>query len=340
MPTAKQIVVITGASAGLGRAIAHRFARDGARIALLARGGHKLAATVAEVIELGGDALAIAVDMADPEAVEAAAARVERELGPIDIWINNAAAAMFGRIVDVSPEELRRVSDVTYHGAVWGTNVAVARMRARGRGTIVQIGSGAAYRALPLLSSYSAAKHALRAFTDALRVELLRDGIDVHLTMVHPSAINTPFYTWARNLTPNEARPVPPVYQPQLVADIVHWAARARRPHVYVGWPTIGVIFADRLAPGLVDQLLARVVFDAQQGSEPAPPDQPDNLFEPVDEDLGVQGRFDSIAQSRAPLVKLAARLSGFGHRAVMGVGATIMLAGGALLRRTVRRDR
>ncbi|PRQ05515.1 Diacetyl reductase [Enhygromyxa salina] len=316
---ARQVVVITGASAGIGRALARRFAKDGAKIGLLARGGHKLTAAVAEVEKLGGQALAIEVDMADPEAVEAAAEQIEQDLGPIDIWINNAAVAMFGRIMDVSPEELRRVSDVTYHGAAWGTMAALTRMRRRGTGTIVQVGSGAAYIAIPMLTSYSAAKHALRAFTNGLRVELINEGVDIHLTMVHPSAINTPFYTWARNLMPNQPRPIPPVYQPEIAADIIYWAAYARRRDVYLGWTTIYGMLTERLIPGLGDLFLARFMVDAQQTSEPASPEDPDNLFEPVEMDLGVRGQFDDISQTRAPLVKLVARLSGVRTAMVLG---------------------
>ncbi|KIG14513.1 Dehydrogenase [Enhygromyxa salina] len=309
--SAREVVVITGASAGIGRALARRFAREGASIGLLARGGLKLTATVEEVEELGGRALAIEVDVADPEAVEAAATQIEEELGPIDIWINNAGVAVAGRIMDMSPDEIRRVSDVTYHGAAWGTRAALARMSERGRGTIVQIGSGTAYQAVPMLTSYSAAKHALRGFTNGLRAELLHDGTDVHLTMVHPSAINTPFYTWARNLLPYRPVPLRPVYQPELAADIIYWAAHARRRDVYLGWATVGAIFVDQLAPGLADRLLVRNVRMTEERSEPAPPDQLDHLFDPVEVDLGARGRFNHISQSRAPLVRLVARLSG-----------------------------
>jgi NAD(P)-dependent dehydrogenase (short-subunit alcohol dehydrogenase family) len=320
----KEVVVITGASAGIGRALARRFALAGADIALLARGGIGLEAVAQEVTELGGRALVIQVDVADAEAVDAAATQIEEELGPIDIWINNAAAMLYGAVQDLSPAELRRISDVTYHGAVWGTMAALKRMRARGRGTIVQVSSGAAYRGIPWMSAYSAAKHALRAFSEALRTELIHDNIDVHVTQVHLSSINTPLYTWARNHLPREVEPMPPIYQPELAAETIHWAAYARRRDVYFGWSAIGASVGNKLFPGLLDRFLARVGYEAQQTSEPVPPDHIDNLFGPVEGDFGTRGMFDARAQSRAPLVQLIARLGAGGFRAV-ALGVTLV---------------
>jgi NAD(P)-dependent dehydrogenase (short-subunit alcohol dehydrogenase family) len=282
---------------------------------LLARGAVRLERTVEEVTKMGGQALAIEVDVADPDAVEAAAAQIEEELGPIDIWINNAAVATFGRIMEMSPDEIRRVTDVNYHGAVWGTKAALARMRERGYGTIVQVGSALAYRALPLWGPYCASKHALRAFTDGLRVELLRERSDVHLTMVHPAFINTPLYIWGRNLMEGTVRPIPPVYQPQIAADVIHWAAHARRRHVLLGWSTIGLVVAHTLAPGLLDLLFTQTTFQTSTSPEPVLPDQADNLFEPIELDFGVEGPYDEIAQRWAPLAKLATRLSRFALR-------------------------
>ncbi len=325
MPVAK-VVVITGASAGIGRALARRFAREGASIGLLARGSVGLDAAAKDVEELGGRAWAIQVDVADPDAVEAAAEQIEQELGPIDVWINNATTMVFGRVDDVQPDEVRRVSDVAYHGAVWGTKAALARMRERGRGTIVQVGSGASYRALPLMSSYCAAKHAIRGFTDSLRVELMHDGVDIHLTMVHLSAINTPLYTWARNHLPRQAKPFAPVYQPEVAADVIHWAASARRREVFVGWSALAAVTVNKLVPGLVDRVLTLTAFSAQQGAELVLDDQTDNLFEPVEGDFGAHGKFDDEARSRAPLVKLIARRGCAGLRTAVAVGVSIVL--------------
>jgi short-subunit dehydrogenase len=313
----RKVVVITGASSGIGRALARRFAQDGASIALLGRGVVRLEATANEVTQLGGRALAILIDVADPDAVEAAAAEIERQLGPIDIWINNAAVMLYGSVADLRAEELRRVSDVVYHGAVWGTKAALTHMRARGRGTIVQVSSGAAHRGIPWMSAYCAAKHALKSFTESLRTELLHDQIDVHLTMVHLSSINTPLYTWARNRMPRQVAPTPPIYQPELAAETIYWAAHARRREVYFGWSAIAANVMNTLAPGLVDRALARFGYDAQQSEEPVPHDHVDNLFEPVERDFGTRGMFDARAQSQAPLVRLAARLGVIRFRAL-----------------------
>ena len=278
---------------------------------------------------MGGEALIIQADVADPDAVETAATQVERELGPIDIWINNAAAMLYGRIDDLSPEEIRRVSDVTYHGTVWGTQAALKRMRARGQGTIVQVGSGAAYRGIPLMSAYCAAKHAIKSFTESLRSELIHDGVKVHLTMVNPSSVNTPLYTWARNHLPRQVRPIGPTYQPEAVAETIYWAAHARRREVHFGWGAIVVIAANKVAPGLVDRELARVGFEGQQTSEPVPMDHQDNLMEPIDEDMGAHGMFDEIAISPARLSQAVARLGAGGLRAVAGIMLALTLGSG-----------
>jgi NAD(P)-dependent dehydrogenase (short-subunit alcohol dehydrogenase family) len=328
-----KVIVITGASAGIGRALARRFAQDGASIALLGRGVVGLRATAAEVAQLGGRALAISVDVTDFEAVEAAAAQIEHQLGPIDIWINNASVILYGSVADMGAAELRRVSDVVYHGAVFGTKAALTHMGPRGRGTIVQVSSGAAYRGIPWMSSYCAAKHALKSFTESLRAELLHDQIDVHLTMVHLSSINTPLYTWARNRMPRQVEPMPPIYQPELAAETIYWAAHARRRDVYFGWSAIGAKVMNTLAPGLVDRVLARFGYEAQQSEEPVPRDQADNLFEPIEGDFGTRGRFDARAQSWAPLVQLAARLGTIRFRG-LAVGVAML----ALMRRSSSR--
>jgi short-subunit dehydrogenase len=307
MPAGK-VVVITGASAGVGRAVARLFAREGASIALLARGSVGLEAAAAEVKDLGGHPLAIQIDVSDAAAIEAAAEQIEQELGPIDIWINNAAVVVFGLVEQMSPEEIQRVSDVTYHGAVWGTLAALKRMRARNRGTIVQVGSGASFSALPLMSSYSGAKFALRGFTNALRVELLHAGVDVHLTMVHPSSLNTPFYTWTRNLMPRQVKPLPPVYQPEVAAATIYWAAHARRRDVYLGRSTIAGLIANALAPNLLDRYLAWFAIDRELADELAQPNEPDNLFQPVEGDFGAHGVWGERAKSPALLAQWLAK--------------------------------
>jgi NAD(P)-dependent dehydrogenase (short-subunit alcohol dehydrogenase family) len=314
METGK-VVVITGASAGIGRELARRFALDGARIALLARGSVGLEATADEVTQLGGSALILPVDVADYEAVEAAAAQIEQQLGPIDIWINNAAVMLYGAVTDLPASEVQRVTDVVYHGAVWGTMAALKRMRARGRGTIVQVGSGAAVRGIPWMSAYSAAKHALKGFTESLRAELLHDKIDVHLTIVHLSSINTPLYSWARNRMPREIEPMPPIYQPELAADTIYWAAHTHPRDVYFGWSAVAAKVMNPRVPGLVDRVLARFGYEAQQSDTPTPIDHEDNLFSPIEGNFGTHGEFDDRSQSRAPLVRLAAWLSAIGLR-------------------------
>lgn len=278
---------------------------------------------------MGGEALIIQADVADAEAVEAAATQIEEQLGPIDIWINNAAVMLYGRVEELPAEELRRVTDVAYHGAVWGTQAALKRMRARGRGTIVQVGSGAGYRGIPLMSAYCAAKHALKGFTESVRSEVLHDRAGVHLTMVNLSSVNTPLYTWARNRLPRQARPIPPVYQPEAVAETIYWAAHARRREVHFGWGAIAVIAANKAVPGLVDRVLARISFRAQMTDEPVPANKPDNLFEPIEEDLGAHGRFDAIAISPALLSQLVARLGAGGLRAAAGVLLALAIGDG-----------
>lgn len=322
-----ETVVITGASAGVGRALARSFARNGANVGLLARGATGLAAAAREAADFGVEAYAIRVDVADPDAVESAASAIESELGPIDIWINNAVVTVFGRVDDVRPEELQRVTDVTYHGAVWGTKAALRRMIPRGRGTIVQVGSALAYRAIPLQAAYCAAKHALRAFTDSLRVELMHDGIDIHLTMIQLPAVNTPQFTWSRTYMPCQAQPVPPIFQPEVIADTIHWASHARRREVYIGWPAIKAIVGNKVAPMVVDRYLARTAFDDQQAAAPVPPDHQDNLFTPVEDDRGARGIFDDQARENAPVAKFVARWGAAGVRVAVGLSAAAILS-------------
>src|SRR5438552_1701748 len=254
----KQVVVITGASAGVGRATVRAFARQGADIGLLARGTDGLDGARREVEAVGGRALAIPTDVAHADEVEAAAESVERELGPIDVWINNAMVSVVSPVRETSAEEFERVTAVTYLGCVHGTLSALRRMLPRDRGVIVQVGSALSYRAAPLLAPYCAAKHAVRGFTEALRCELLHDRSRVRVTLVHPPAMNTPHFGWTKSRMPREVQPVPPMFQPELGARAVHWAALHDRREVWVGGPTVLAILASRVAPGLADRILAR----------------------------------------------------------------------------------
>jgi NAD(P)-dependent dehydrogenase (short-subunit alcohol dehydrogenase family) len=294
---ADEVVVITGASGGIGRATARAFARPGARIALLARGERGLAATCTEVENAGALALPIPTDVADEQQVEAAAAQVEQQWGRIDVWVNNAMATIFGPISALTGSQIKRATEVTYLGAVYGTLSALKRMRARNNGVIVQVGSALAYRAIPLQAPYCAAKHALRGFTDSLRSELLHDGCNIHLTMVHLSAFNTPQFDWALNLVGKRPMPVPPIFQPELAAEAIVWAARHRRREVFVGWPAVKAVTGNKIIPRWLDRVLADKGYTGQITSEPLPPDACANLYEPCDINPGAHGRFDREAK-------------------------------------------
>jgi NAD(P)-dependent dehydrogenase (short-subunit alcohol dehydrogenase family) len=293
------VVVITGASAGVGRATAVAFARQGARIGLLARGLDGLEGARAEVVAAGGQALAVPTDVADADAVDRAASEVEDALGPIDVWINNAMATIFAPFAAVEPDEYRRATEVIYLGYVWGTRAALRQMLPRDRGVIVQVGSALAYRAIPLQAAYCGAKHAIQGFTESVRCELLHDGSNVHVTMVQLPALNTPQFDWGRNRMPKRAQPVPPIYQPEVAAEAIVWAARQRRREVYVGASTVVTILGDKIAPGIGDRYLARTGYQSQQTDEPAG-EAADNLFEPVPGDRGAHGRFDARALRRS----------------------------------------
>jgi len=333
-----EVVVITGGTAGVGRATARRFARDGSAIAVLARGQDGLAATAREIEELGGRALAIEVDVARADEVAAAADRVERELGPIDIWINNAMTTVFGRVDATTAEEYERVTDVCYHGYVWGTRAALAKMRPRGRGTIVQVGSALAYRGIPLQAAYCGAKHAIRGFTDALRCELLHDGVDIHLSMVQLPAVNTPQFTWCENRMGCMPQPVPPIYQPEIAADAIHFAAYHRRREIFLGAVTVKAILGGALVPGVADHVLATEGFEGQcapdgTGARAATT----NLFAPVPGDHGAHGAFDARARRRDPIATLTTWLGAAGVRTLAGGALAAASLGGAwLLRRAL----
>ena len=320
------MVVVTGASAGVGRATVRRFAVEGASVGLIARGKDRLEAAAAEVEAAGGRAVVLPLDVTDQRAVETAADQVEEELGPIDVWVNNAMVTVFGPVARLTPEEFRRVTEVTYLGSVWGTMAALRRMLPRDRGTIVQVGSALGYRGIPLQSAYCGAKHALEGFLDSLRTELLHEGSNVRVTAVELPALNTPQFSWGRTKMPRQPQPVPPIFQPEVAADAIVWAARNERRELYVGWPTVQAIVGNKIAPGLADLYLARTGYDSQQIDERVPPDRPDNLFEPVPGNFAARGRFDDQAKRRSAQLWLTK------HRRWLAVGAVAALAG-ALLR-------
>jgi short-subunit dehydrogenase len=297
-----EVVVVTGASGGVGRAIAHAFAKRGAHLGLLARGEKGLEDARREVEELGGRALVIPTDVAHADQVEAAAQKVEEELGAIDVWVNDAMATVFAAFVDVSPEEFKRATEVTYLGTVYGTMAALKRMRARGGGTIVQVGSALSYRAIPLQSAYCGAKFAIRGFTDSIRTELLHEKSKVRITMVQLPGVNTTQFNWCRSKLPDHPQPVPPIYQPEIPAEAVYWAAHHRRRELWVGYSAVEAIVGTKLAPRLGDLYLARTGFSGQQMKDrPVPRDRPDNLFEPVPDLAATHGMFDDRAKTRSP---------------------------------------
>ena len=290
-----EVVVITGASAGVGRATAQAFGRRGAHVALLARGREGLEGARRDVEALGGRALVLPTDVADAAQVEAAATSAEEAFGPIDVWVNNAMASVFSPVKQMEPEEYRRVTEVTYLGTVYGTLAALKRMLPRDRGAIVQVGSALAYRGIPLQSAYCGAKHAIQGFCDSLHCELIHDQSHVRLTMVQMPALNTPQFSWVKSRLPRKAQPVPPIFQPEVAAEAIVWAAHHDRRELAVGWPTIEAVVGNKIAPGWLDAYLARTCYDAQMTDEPELPGRPDNLWEPVDgrHDHGAHGGFD-----------------------------------------------
>jgi short-subunit dehydrogenase len=296
----REIVVITGASAGIGRATAHEFARHGARIALLARDAERLERARAEVEDLGGEALVVPADVADAAQVEDAARQVERELGPFDVWVNNAMVTIFSPLERISAEEYRRATEVTYLGTVWGTMAALKRMRARDHGVIVQVGSALAYRSIPLQAPYCGAKHAIRGFTNSVRSELLHDGSQVHLTMVQLAAFNTPQFAWGCTHMEHCSQPVPPIFQPEIAARGIYFAAHNRRREVFVGASAVKAMLGNKIAPGLADRMLAKSGYTGQQTEELVSPNRPNNLFQTVPGDFRAHGGFDARAKDRS----------------------------------------
>jgi NAD(P)-dependent dehydrogenase (short-subunit alcohol dehydrogenase family) len=320
-----RVVVVTGASAGVGRAAALAFAERGDAVGLLARGAERLESTRREVEALGARAHAVTVDVADAQAVENAASEVEQTLGPIDVWVNNAMATVFAPLADVEPDEFRRATEVTYLGSVWGTMAALRRMRPRDRGVIVQVGSALAYRGIPLQAAYCGAKHALQGFLESVRTELAHDGSKVRVTMVQLPALNTPQFTWSRARMPRQPQPVPPIFQPEVGADAIVWAADHPRRELLVGWPTVKTILGNAVMPGIADRYLADKGYEAQQTERPLEHERQGNLFEPAEGDAGAHGPFDDRAKP------FSVQLWATKHRRALGAAGAAVLATAAV---------
>ncbi|MGI9115065.1 MAG: SDR family oxidoreductase [Chthoniobacterales bacterium] len=328
-----QVVVVTGASAGVGRATVQAFAREGARIGLIARDRAGLEGAKRDVENLGGEGLLLPTDVADANAVEAAAAAVEEKFGPIDVWVNDAMCSVFSPVKQMTADEFKRVTEVTYLGFVYGTLAALKRMLPRDHGVIVQVGSALAYRGIPLQAAYCAAKHAIQGFCDSLRCELIHDGSKVRVVMVQMPALNTPQFSWVKSRLPRKAQPVPPIFQPEVAAEAILYAAHNDRREVYVGWPTVEAIVGNKIAPNALDHYLAANCFDAQQTNEPADPNRPNNLWEPVDaeRDHGAHGSFDNRARPYS-LQLWANKNRGWLAAGIVALG--VAAAGGVFVRR------
>src|SRR5215217_2776886 len=319
-----KVVVVTGASAGVGRAAAKAFAERGDRVGLLARGTDSLEGAAGDVADAGGEPLMEPTDVADPVQVDDAATAVERELGPIDVWVNDAMATVFATFAETEPEEFERATRVTYLGVVWGTRAALRRMRPRNRGAVVQVGSTLAYRGIPLQAAYCGAKHAIKGFTESVRSELLHDESHVHMTMVQLPALNTPQFEIGRAKVDRHPQPMPPIYQPEVAANAIVWASEHRRREIYVGGATVKTIWGNKLLPALGDVYLARKGFGAQLTDEPLDGRRNGNLFAPVPGDHGIRGRFDDARRHSVQL--LLAK-----HRGAIA-GAGLAAAGAAAL--------
>ncbi|HEY7322870.1 MAG TPA: SDR family oxidoreductase [Candidatus Binatia bacterium] len=320
-----EVVVITGASAGVGRATVREFAKRRARIGLIARGPEGLEAAKREVEASGGEALVFPADVANSDQIEGAAAAVEQNLGPIDIWINDAMTSVFSPIKEMTAEEFRRVTEVTYLGFVYGTLSALKRMLPRNCGVIVQVGSALAYRGIPLQAAYCGAKHAIQGFVDSLRCELLHDGSKVRVSMVQMPALNTPQFSWVKSRLPRKPQPVPPIFQPEVAAKAIYWAAHHDRPEVYVGWPTVKAIIGNKIAPRLADRYLAHNGYQSQQTNIPEDSTRPDNLWHPVRGDYGAHGDFDSRARTKSRQLWLTMNRSLLAIAALSVVTAMLM---------------
>ena len=321
MNNSHEVVVITGASAGVGRATVQEFAKRGACIGLIARGEDGLEGARRDVEAAGGRAMVFPVDVSDAEAVDAAASAVEKEFGPIDVWVNDAMTSVFSPFKEMTAAEFKRVTEVTYLGFVYGTMSALKRMLPRNQGTIVQVGSALAYRSIPLQSAYCGAKHAIAGFTDSIRCELIHDKSKVHITMVQMPALNTPQFGWVKSRLPDKAQPVPPIFEPEVAASAIYWAAHHHEREVWVGMPTVAAIVGNKFIPGLLDRYLGRTGYASQQTKQPADPNQPNNLWEPVAGDHGAHGTFDSRAHAFCP------ELWTDEHRGLLAVGAVGLAA-------------
>jgi short-subunit dehydrogenase len=334
-PHQPEVVVITGAGAGLGRAIVQAFARRGARIGLVSRGRDRLEDARREVEQAGGRALVLPGDVADPATTEQAAAKTEEAFGPIDVWVNDAMTTVFSPFHEMSADDYKRVTEVTYLGFVYGTMAALKRMRPRDRGTIVQVGSALAYRSIPLQSAYCGAKHAIVGFTDSIRSELIHDSSHVHITVVHMPALNTPQFSWCKSNMRRKAQPVPPIFQPEVGAEAVYWAAHQRHREVFVGWPTARAIWGQRVLPGVLDHLAARLAWDGQLYDGAPEADAPVDLYEPVPGHQGAHGAFDSRARAGSWEFGLTMQAS----RVTTAVAALADVAAKALAGRSAGRD-
>jgi NADP-dependent 3-hydroxy acid dehydrogenase YdfG len=329
-----EVVVITGASSGIGRATARRFAAPGVKLGLIARGRDGLEATRREVEAAGAEALVVPADVADAVAVEAAAQAIEEALGPIDVWVNNAMATVFAFFWDVSADEFRRANEVTYLGSMWGLQAALKRMRARDRGTIVQVGSAMAYRGIPLQSAYCGAKHGIKGVFDSVRTELRHEGSNVVLTTVQLPGVNTPQFEHARNKFDDYSIPVAPYYQPEVAADAIHWAAHHRRRELYVGAPTVYTILGSKAASWLAERYLAATAVGGQLTGHPRPADYRDNLMSPPPGDAGAHGPYGEKAHGRSLQLALAKRRGLLGAAAAGAALGAAAVAGAARSRR------
>jgi short-subunit dehydrogenase len=329
-----EVVVVTGASGGVGRAIAHAFAKRGAHIGLLARGEPGLEDARREVEELGGQAVVVPTDVSEFEQVEAAAEAVQQRLGPIDVWVNDAMATVFAKFIDTTPEEFTRATQVTYLGTVYGTMVALKRMTARNHGVVIQVGSALSYRAIPLQAAYCGSKFGIRGFTDSVRTELRHDKSAVRITMVQLPGVNTTQFNWCRSKLPDHPQPVPPIYQPEIPAEAVYWAAHHKRRELWVGYSAFqAIIGGSMIAPALADRYLARTGFKGQQiQGKPVSPDRPDNLFAPVPQLAATHGIFDDQAKTRSPLLAVSKRRRWLGG-ALLGAAAAAVGATGTVAR-------
>jgi NAD(P)-dependent dehydrogenase (short-subunit alcohol dehydrogenase family) len=306
----------------VGRATARAFGERRARVGLLARGRDGLEAAKQEIEIAGGKAFVFPLDVANSEQVEAAAQAVEENLGPIDVWINNAMTSVFSPVKEMTAEEFKRVTEVTYLGFVYGTLSALRRMLPRDRGVIVQVGSALAYRGIPLQAAYCGAKHAIQGFMDSLRCELLHDHSHVRVTMVQMPALNTPQFSWVKSRLPNKPQPVPPIYQPEVAAEAILWAADHDRPELYVGWPTVDAIVGNKIVPRLADEYLARTGYQSQQTNEPDDKDRRNNLWEPLPGDHGAHGRFGDRAHGYSFQLWLATHRGWLASAALLSAAA------------------